>query len=95
MTNLRVSDFVIGLWVSVITRQTGMIYGCYSIWIRNYLCHSLNLTIKIDKWQLPHAYKVSTLQACKAFLATKIYPQNFDNKFKIPQTFFMNKSPII
>ena len=40
-------------------------------------CHAPNPTIKIGTWQSPHAYKVSTLQACKAFLATKIYPQKF------------------
>ena len=35
-----------------------------------------------------HAYKVSTLQVCKAFLATKIYPQKLkSNKSKIPQQF--------
>ena len=36
-------------------------------------CHALNPTIKIGTWQPPHTYKVSTLQVCKAFLATKIY----------------------
>ena len=46
MTNLRVSDFVIGLWLSVITRQIGMIYGCYSIWIRNYLLISVEFMIE-------------------------------------------------
>ena len=59
-------------------------------------CHVPNQTIKIGTWQRPHAYKVITLQVCKAFLAQKkIILKIFINKFKIPQTFFMNKFLII
>ena len=50
-------------------------------------CHAPNPTIKIGTWQPPHAYKVSPLQVCKAFLATKIYPQIKSIKSKIPQQF--------
>ena len=50
------------------------------------VCDAPNPTIKIGMWQPPHAYKVSTLKVCKAFLATKIYPQKLkSNKSKIPQ----------
>ena len=35
------------------------------------MCHASNPIIKIGMWQLPHTYKVSPLQVCKAFLATK------------------------
>ena len=54
-------------------------------------CHALNPTIKIGTWQPPHANKVSPLQVCKAFLATKIDPQNLNQlnpkKKKKPQQF--------
>ena len=66
---------------------------------QNYLysfCHAPNPTIKIGTWQPPHAYEVSTLKVCKAFLATKIYPQKLkSNKSKYLNNFFMNRSPII
>ena len=38
-------------------------------------CHAPKPSIKIGTWQLLHTHKVSTLQVCNAFLATKIYPQ--------------------
>ena len=50
-------------------------------------CHAPNPTIKIGTWQPPHAYKVSPLQVCKAFLATNIYPQIKSIKSKMPQQF--------
>ena len=42
-----------------------------------YYCHASNPIRKIGTWQRPHAYKVSTLQVCKTFFATKIYPKNY------------------
>ena len=55
-----------------------------------YLCHAPNPRIKIDMWQLPHAYKVSTLQVYKAFLATKIYPKKLNQiNPKYLNSFFM------
>ena len=63
-------------------------------WLSIY--HAPNPTIKIDTWQPPHAYKVSTLQVCKAFLATKIYPQKLKSVSpKYLNNFFMNRFPII
>ena len=53
----------------------------------NQYCHAPNPTIKIGTWQPLQAYKVSHLQVCKAFLATKIYPQIKSIKSKIPQQF--------
>ena len=53
-------------------------------------CLAPNPSIKIGTWQLLHTRKVSTLQVCKAFLATKIYPQKL-NKInpKYLNNFFM------
>ena len=56
----------------------------------HFKCHASNPSIKIGTWQLPHAYKVSTLQVCKAFLATKIYPQKLNQiNPKYLNNFFM------
>ena len=57
-------------------------------WVCN--CHALKASIKICTWQLPHAYKISTLQVCKAFLATKIYPKKLNQiNPKYLNNFFM------
>ena len=54
-------------------------------------CHAPNPTIKIGTWQPPHIYKVSPLQVCKTFLATKIYSQIKSIKSKIPQQFLYER----
>ena len=61
-----------------------------------YYCHASNPTRKIGTWQWPHAYKVSTLQVCKIFFATKIYPKKLHQiNPKYLNNFFINRSPII
>ena len=84
--SFRRSQFTSKPWWLTLTNNNEMEYFSLSLSLSLYICHAPNPTIKIGTWQPPHTYKVSILKVCKAFLATKIYPQKLkSNKSKIPQ----------